>query len=214
MESITTGDPLSLADFLSRFRGAVHPGPGGWAAFLQLQRGNDTIEKMVTGEEHAVTTNNAMEIQAVVGGLRALNRPCQVTLRIDSTYVIKGIERILAGQPLQRGIKNDDRWTQLADQLRGHLTIRIRINLAFSLGQPSQHDANRCKVDHTFTYFWMVFIIFTQAAKMIVPTKCPFHNPSEWDDFKSNGTFTSLRHFNHPSTNPCQTAVGSVISKT
>jgi len=97
-----------------------NPGPGGWAALLQLQRGNETIEKMVTGEERAVTTNNAMEIQAVVGGLRALNRPCQVMLRVDSTYVIKGIERILAGQPFQTGIKNDDRWTQLADLLRGH----------------------------------------------------------------------------------------------
>ncbi len=98
-----------------------NPGPGGWAALLEFQRGDEVIEKLVTGKEHNVTTNNAMEIQAVIGGLSALNRPCNVTLRIDSTYVLKGIERILAGQPLQVGIKNDEQWTQLADLLRCHV---------------------------------------------------------------------------------------------
>jgi ribonuclease HI len=97
-----------------------NPGPGGWAALLQVQRGNEIIEKLLVGDEHAVTTNNAMEIQAVIAGLSALNRPCQVTLHIDSTYVIKGIERILAGRPFQIGIKHDERWAQLAALLTGH----------------------------------------------------------------------------------------------
>jgi ribonuclease HI len=98
-----------------------NPGPGGWAALLEFRRGDKVIEKLVTGEEHQVTTNNAMEIQAVIGGLSALNRRCNVALRIDSTYVLKGIDRILAGQPLQVGIKNDERWTQLAGMLRRHV---------------------------------------------------------------------------------------------
>jgi ribonuclease HI len=97
-----------------------NPGPGGWAALLQFEKGDRVIEKMMTGREHSVTTNNAMEIQAVIGGLEALNRPCKVTLRIDSTYVIKGLERLLAGQPFQVGVKNDERWTRLAQVIRTH----------------------------------------------------------------------------------------------
>lgn len=97
-----------------------NPGPGGWAALLEVQRGEKTIEKMITGEEPSITTNNAMEIQAVVGGLSALNRPCAVTLRIDSTYVLQGIERIIAGYPLTQGMRNYDRWVQLEIALQPH----------------------------------------------------------------------------------------------
>ncbi len=97
-----------------------NPGPGGWAALLQIEKEDRVIEKLVVGQEEATTTNNAMEIQAVIGGLEALNRPCDVTLRIDSTYVISGIKRILAGRPFQVGAKNDQRWSHLADAMRGH----------------------------------------------------------------------------------------------
>lgn len=97
-----------------------NPGPGGWAALLQFQRSDETIEKMVVGEEPSITTNNAMEVEAVIGGLAVLKRPCEVTIRIDSTYVIEGIKRLLAGHTLGTTIKNHDRWTRLQAALQPH----------------------------------------------------------------------------------------------
>lgn len=97
-----------------------NPGPGGWAALLEVQRGEHTIEKLIAGEEPSITTNNAMELQGVIGGLSALKKPCQVTLRMDSTYVMQGIERILAGAILSPKMKNYDRWVQLEAALHPH----------------------------------------------------------------------------------------------
>lgn len=97
-----------------------NPGPGGWAALLEVQRDERTIEKLIAGEEPRITTNNAMELQGVIGGLSALNKPCQVTLRMDSTYVMQGIERILAGHTLSPKMKNYDRWVQLEAALQPH----------------------------------------------------------------------------------------------
>jgi ribonuclease HI len=97
-----------------------NPGPGGWAALLEVQRGAQTIEQLFTGEEPSTTTNNAMELQAVLGGLTALNRPCSVTLRLDSTYVLHGIQQVLAGNPLRPGMKHYELWVQLAAAMQPH----------------------------------------------------------------------------------------------
>ncbi len=63
-----------------------NPGPGGWAAILR----SGAHERVLTGADPA-TTNNRMEILAVVQGLRALTRPCTVTVKSDSQLVIKAI---------------------------------------------------------------------------------------------------------------------------
>lgn len=60
-----------------------NPGPGGYAAILQA----GAAEKVVAGSENQ-TTNNRMELSAVIAGLSALKRRCQVTLLTDSHYVI------------------------------------------------------------------------------------------------------------------------------
>ena len=60
-----------------------NPGPGGWGAVLRCQG----VEKELSGGE-AVTTNNRMELTAVISALSALKRPCQVTLTTDSQYVV------------------------------------------------------------------------------------------------------------------------------
>lgn len=91
-----------------------NPGPGGWAALLEA----DGRERLLTGEEPADTTNNAMELRAAVEGLLALNRPCQVTLRADSQYVLGGLERLLAGGALPQ--KNRTLWQQLAAAAQSH----------------------------------------------------------------------------------------------
>ena len=60
-----------------------NPGPGGWCAILQW-RGH---ERVVSGGEPN-TTNNRMELIAIIEGLRALKEPCRVTVSTDSQYVI------------------------------------------------------------------------------------------------------------------------------
>ncbi len=91
-----------------------NPGPGGWAALLQ----RDGAEKLLAGEELDDTTNNAMELLAAIRALEALRRPCRVTLRADSTYVIEGLKRLLAGgAPPQ---KNRALWERLAAAARPH----------------------------------------------------------------------------------------------
>ena len=59
-----------------------NPGPGGWAAILR----HGEAERVITGGA-AMTTNNRMELTAVIAGLRALKRPCEVVVVTDSEYV-------------------------------------------------------------------------------------------------------------------------------
>ena len=63
-----------------------NPGPGGWGALLSAA----AHEKEISGAENA-TTNNRMELMAVIGALEALKRPSQVRLYTDSQYVRRGI---------------------------------------------------------------------------------------------------------------------------
>lgn len=92
-------------------------GPGGWAAILQAQG----TEKVLTGSDPQ-TTNNRMELTAVLRGLQALRRPCAVTLVADSQYVLKGLTDWLAGwrTAARRPVENQDLWEALAAVLAPH----------------------------------------------------------------------------------------------
>ena len=92
-----------------------NPGPGGWGAVLR----SGTLEKELFGGELG-TTNNRMELMAVIQALAALKRPCAVQLYLDSQYVRQGITewihgwkkknwRTAAGQP----VKNVELWQRL-----------------------------------------------------------------------------------------------------
>ena len=82
-------------------------------------RGNPGEEKTLCGGEPD-TTNNRMELTAVIEGLAALKRPCEVTVTSDSTYVLKGIQEWMANWK-KRGwktaskqpVKNVDLWQKL-----------------------------------------------------------------------------------------------------
>ncbi len=63
-----------------------NPGPGGWGAILRYKG----VEKELSGGEHE-TTNNRMEMMAVISGLSALNEPCEVELYTDSKYVCDSV---------------------------------------------------------------------------------------------------------------------------
>lgn len=95
-----------------------NPGPGGWGALLRY--GDN--ERTLCGGEHE-TTNNRMELMAVIQGLSALQRACEVTVTSDSTYVLKGIQEWMPSwkkrgwkTASKKPVKNVDLWQQL-DQL-------------------------------------------------------------------------------------------------
>ena len=92
-----------------------NPGPGGWGVLL---RSGTTVKELHGGE--ASTTNNRMELTAVIRALQALKRPCQVTLYLDSQYVLKGITEWLPGWKAKgwktaskQPVKNEVLWRQL-----------------------------------------------------------------------------------------------------
>jgi ribonuclease HI len=102
---------------------AGNPGPGGWAALLRLGE----HERELTGANPA-TTNNRMELQAVVEGLRALKRPCRVLVHTDSAYVrnavrhrwIDGWQRNGWRTKAKTAVANRDLWEELLEAMRAH----------------------------------------------------------------------------------------------
>jgi ribonuclease HI len=99
-----------------------NPGPGGWGAWL---RWGDHEKELFGGE--AQTTNNRMELTAVIEALSALKRRCRVTIHTDSEYVRKGItEWIHAWKSRgwltadKKPVKNADLWQRLDELRHGH----------------------------------------------------------------------------------------------
>ena len=99
-----------------------NPGAGGWGVLLRY----GGHEKELFGGE-AQTTNNRMELTAVLSGLKTLNRPCDVVICTDSQYVKNGMEswihnwkkngwKTASRQP----VKNADLWQQLDEQVARH----------------------------------------------------------------------------------------------
>ena len=92
-----------------------NPGPGGWGVLLKA---GPTEKELFGGERE--TTNNRMEMTAVIEALKALKRPCKVTLHLDSKYVLQGITEWLPGWKAKgwktaskQPVKNVDLWQQL-----------------------------------------------------------------------------------------------------
>ncbi|MGE4063305.1 MAG: ribonuclease HI [Rhodospirillaceae bacterium] len=99
-----------------------NPGPGGWAALLRYKGS----EKELAGGK-ALTTNNRMELMAVIQGLKALTRACTVTVFTDSQYVQKGITAWIHGWKKKgwktadkKPVKNADLWQALDEARLGH----------------------------------------------------------------------------------------------
>ena len=98
-----------------------NPGRGGWGTILVYGE----YEKELSGGE-VLTTNNRMELMAVISGLEALREPCEVTLTSDSTYVINSItKKWLDGWAKKNWVKagntpvpNTDLWKRLIEAMR------------------------------------------------------------------------------------------------
>ena len=96
-----------------------NPGPGGWGAWLRFEGNEKSSEKSLCGGE-ALTTNNRMELTAVICALEALTRACEVKVYTDSVYVQKGMTEWIAGWKSRgwrtadkKPVKNDDLWKKL-----------------------------------------------------------------------------------------------------
>lgn len=119
-----------------------NPGPGGWGAILRY----GTVERELSGGEKE-TTNNRMELTAVIKALCALKEPCEVTLYSDSRYVIDAIEKGWAKGWRARGwIKSDkkpalnsDLWQQLLNTLEQH-----DVHLVWVKGHNEHPENERC----------------------------------------------------------------------
>ncbi len=92
-----------------------NPGPGGWGALLIWR---ETERELCGGERE--TTNNRMELMAVIQALKALNRPQAVLVHTDSTYVMQGISKWIHGwkrngwkTAAKQPVKNVDLWQAL-----------------------------------------------------------------------------------------------------
>ena len=119
-----------------------NPGPGGWGAILRYK---DTEKELSGGA--AETTNNRMELTAVIEALALLKEPCVVELYSDSKYVIDGLSKGWARGWQKRGwIKSDkkpalnpDLWERLLD-----LTDRHEMHYHWVKGHAENEKNNRC----------------------------------------------------------------------
>ena len=99
-----------------------NPGPGGWGVVMSSRGQNKTLQGYAPD-----TTNNRMELIAVIEGLRALKRPCKIELNTDSKYVLQGINDWVHNwkrngwkTAARKPVKNVDLWQQLDDESQRH----------------------------------------------------------------------------------------------
>lgn len=99
-----------------------NPGPGGWGVLLRMGQ----HEKEMSGAE-AATTNNRMEMTAVIRALQALNQPCEIVLHTDSKYVIDGITKWVHGwqkrgwvNAARKPVANAELWREMLDAAKPH----------------------------------------------------------------------------------------------
>lgn len=127
-----------------------NPGPGGWCAIL-VSCGK---EKELSGGD-SQTTNNRMELTAVIEGLRALKRRCEVTVVTDSKYVVDGITKRWAYSWRSKGWKksdgkpalNPELWSALLDLLDEHEVTFEWIK--GHAGHPYNERCDRAAVEQT-----------------------------------------------------------------
>lgn len=119
-----------------------NPGPGGYGAILRCMG----FEKEISGGDPC-TTNNRMELMAVICGLEALNRRCRVTIYSDSKYFVDAVEKGWAKSWQRNGwinsskqpAKNPDLWERLLSLLDKH-----EVSLVWLKGHAGHPENERC----------------------------------------------------------------------
>ena len=118
-----------------------NPGPGGWAALLRYK---DAEKELAGFEDH--TTNNRMELRAVVEALRALKEPCRVSLCTDSMYLRDGITKWIHNwkrngwkTSAKEPVKNRDLWVALDEAAQRH-----QVDWKWVRGHAGHPENERC----------------------------------------------------------------------
>lgn len=130
-----------------------NPGPGGYGTILRA----GGVEKELSGGDPN-TTNNRMELMAVIEGLKALKRPCDITIYTDSQYVSNGITKGWAESWRKNGwrkadkkpAQNPDLWEVLLDELSKH-TYKI-VWLKGHAGHPENERCDKLAVAESQKY--------------------------------------------------------------
>lgn len=123
-----------------------NPGPGGWAFILRCNRSGKELER---SDGEPMTTNNRMELMAVIRGLEALKEPCDVTLFADSSYVLQGMSNWMKGWK-QRDWKRKDgsRWVPVKNvelwQRLDELMQRHEVHFEHVRGHTGHVENERC----------------------------------------------------------------------
>jgi len=113
-----------------------NPGPGGYGVILRYGK----REKELTGGE-PMTTNNRMELMAVIEGLKALKEPCEVTIYSDSSYVVKAINEWLKDWVKRdfKKVKNPDLWKTYLEVAKPH-----KVKAVWVRGHNGHPENERC----------------------------------------------------------------------
>jgi len=120
-----------------------NPGPGGWGTVLHHVASGK--EKELSGGAPQ-TTNNQMELTAVIEGLKTLNRPCTVKVVSDSSYVVKGMNEWITGwiqknwiNSQRKPVKNKELWQELH-----HLAQIHQVTFEWIKGHAGHPQNERC----------------------------------------------------------------------
>ncbi|MEL7152490.1 MAG: ribonuclease HI [Pseudomonadota bacterium] len=106
-----------------------NPGPGGWGVLLEARDGETVLRERELSGGETETTNNRMELTAAIRALEALERPSEITIVTDSTYLRDGITKWIHGwrrngwkTAAKKPVKNEDLWRAL-DEAQGRHNV-------------------------------------------------------------------------------------------
>ena len=139
---IERSDNMEAVELFTDGACSGNPGPGGWCALLKAKG----AQKLLSGAQKD-TTNNRMELSAVINGLKALKRPCQVTVISDSKYVCDAINKNWLADWKKRNWKkssgdavlNPDLWEELDSLLQIH-----KVNFQWIKGHDGHPENELC----------------------------------------------------------------------
>ena len=135
-------DKMPLVEMFTDGACSGNPGPGGWGTVLRC----NGKEKELSGGEKT-TTNNRMELKAVIEGLKALKRPCNVILTTDSKYVSDGLLKGWAQSWKENGWKKKDKKPALNSDLWDELLKLYAIHnieIVWVKGHAGHPENERC----------------------------------------------------------------------
>ena len=144
---IPIGEPLPEFELFTDGGCSPNPGPGAWAYILQPPAAGPEAAFEHAGAVRS-STNNRMELMAVIRGLLSLDRPCRVRLVSDSEYVVKGLNEWIVGwkrrgwvNSRKKPVLNKELW-QALDALRHHHTLIPE----WTRGHAGHPENERCDV--------------------------------------------------------------------